>query len=167
MTEDLPEIEREADVLDIYGISEQRGDVGDFVASDAAADARDEESELRMLAGKANETVDVVAHGIDALHGGDGVTLALESVALTEDGTEELHGGVGSAATVHAGGIAAENEYLPLFERGDAVGGDAVMIVDEFEKVGIGRVFHCANFCTKLRTVSEIVKYFALQAEKL
>lgn len=156
----LPEVEREADVPDIESRGEQRGNVGDLVARDAATDTGDEEGELGMLAGESDETVDVFAHGIDAFHGGYGIALPLQAIALAEDGAETLHGGVGGAATVHARGIAAEDEYLTLFERGDAVGGDAATRLDEFEKIGIGRVYHCANFCTKIRSVPETAKKF-------
>lgn len=75
--------------------------------------AGDVECQFGMLSGKFNEGVDVGTDGIDAaLHGGDGIGVALEAFAPAPDGSEAFVGYAGCAAGVCAGKVAAEHEYV-------------------------------------------------------
>ena len=58
-------------------------------ACNAAADAGDEEVELRVSGGKVDELLYVWRDGIHpAVHGGDGVALPLQAYTLPPDGAE-------------------------------------------------------------------------------
>ena len=111
------------DVLHIDGSRKQWRNLGVGEACDAAADARDQEGQLRALFGKSDELVNVGFDGVHAaLHRRDGIALSLQTNALTHDGTKLLDGYPRRSATVHALQVAAEHKDFVFAEAIDAAG---------------------------------------------
>lgn len=91
---------------------EHGGDIGGGVAGDAAADRGDEEGQFGVVAGVVDEAADGGAGAFQALHGRDGIGLALEAFANTPDGPETLHRDTGRSAHMASRLIAPEYENL-------------------------------------------------------
>lgn len=124
------------DVLHVDGSRKQRRNLGVGEACDAAADARDQEGQLRVLLGKSDELVDVGLDGVHtALHRRDGVALALQPNALTHDGAKLLDSYPRRSATVHALQVAAKDEDFVFAEAMDVVGRDATFELTHFAVV--------------------------------
>jgi len=93
--------EGEDDVVDIVGGSEERGDFFVGEAGNATANTSNEEGVLGVLAGKLDEFIDIGLDGFNAaLHGGNAVTLALQTNTLAPDGAKLLISNVSCAATM-------------------------------------------------------------------
>ena len=91
-------------------------------ACNSASDACDEKGEFGVLLSEGDEFVDIGAYGFDAaLHGWDGIRLALEADSLTVDGTEAFVGYTGSTSAVVTGEVTAENEDFVRLEMGDEI----------------------------------------------
>ena len=70
---------------------------------DAAADAGHKEGELSVLPGKGDKLVDIGLDGLyTALHGGDGVALALQTDALPHYGAELVERNAGGTSGMDA-----------------------------------------------------------------
>ena len=66
-----------------------------------------------MLLGIGDELIDVGADGVNAsLHGGDGIALTLDAVAIAHYGSKIKIGNAGGTTSVHTGKIAAEHKHL-------------------------------------------------------
>lgn len=119
----LPEAGRQMDVLHVAGPGKERGDLCRCEAGDAATDLGDEEGHFRMLPGKPDEVVDIGSNGLHAaLHGRNGIALALQSDALPPDGAEALPGQPCGPATVQSAEIASEDKDFTGPQRGDPIG---------------------------------------------
>ena len=80
------------DVGNVDRAGEQRGDFAGGEAGDAAADAGHKEGQLGMTVGETDEVIHVGFDGVHtALHGGDGIALALQTNALTHDGAKSVN----------------------------------------------------------------------------
>ena len=91
-------------------------------ACDSATDACDEKGEFGVLLSEGDEIVDIGAYGFNsALHGWDGIRLALETDSLTVDGTEAFVSNAGSTSTVVTGEVATEDEDFVRLEVGDEI----------------------------------------------
>lgn len=111
------------DVLHVAGPGEERGDLCGGKPGDAATDLGDKEGLFRMLPGKPDEVVDIGGNGLHAaLHGRNGIALALQSDALAPDGTEALPGQPCSPAAVQSAEIASEDKDFTGPQRGDPIG---------------------------------------------
>ena len=109
----FPELFGKGDIADRDGVLEQGCYLGIGEACDAAADAGDEEVHLRMLLCEGYEFVDIGLDGFDsALHGGDGITLPLQTNPLPPYRPEPLHRCSCRTASMPSAQIAAEDEYL-------------------------------------------------------
>jgi len=75
------------------------------IAGDAAADARDEEPELRVSFSVVDEAGNFFADAREAAHGDDGVGIAGAADALAHFGTGMVDGVGGGSGTVMAGFI--------------------------------------------------------------
>ena len=110
---DSHEAFRQADVVNADRFGEKRGDLAVPEAGDAAADAGDIEEAFRMRLGESDEIIHI---GLDrlhaALHGGDGVALALNAHTAPPNGTELAICRPGGPAAMHAGQVAAEDKDL-------------------------------------------------------
>ena len=114
-------------VLNINGASKQRCNFTDSEANDAAAYAGDQEGQLGVLLGESDEFVNVRLDGIrPALHGRDGIALALQPHTLTHNGTEFLESDTCCTATVSALQVAAEDKDFVLAETSDVVRRDTM-----------------------------------------
>lgn len=79
----------------------------------AAADGGDEEMQFRVCLGKCDKCIDIGDYGFHAaLHGGNGIALALQAFALSPDGAELVVSKTSGTTGMPAGQVAAENEYL-------------------------------------------------------
>lgn len=111
------------DILHVAGPGEERGDLCRRETGDAATDLGDEEGHFRMLPGKPDEVVDIGGDGLHAaLHGRNGIALALQSDALPPDGAEALPGQPCGPATVQSAEIASEDKDFTGPQRGDPIG---------------------------------------------
>lgn len=120
--QDVPESGRQPDIPHFGGTGKERGYLRGRKARDAAAYLGDEESLFGVPAGKLYEPVDIWRYGPDAaLHGGYGVTLALQTDTLPPYGAETLVGETRGTAAVHARKVAPEDEYLVGPERGYSI----------------------------------------------
>ena len=118
----LPEAGRQVDILHVAGPGEERGDLCRRETGDAATDLGDEEGHFRMLPGKPDEVVDIGSNGLHAaLHGRNGIALALQSDALPSDGAEALPGQPCGPATVQSAEIASEDKDFTGPQRGDPI----------------------------------------------
>ena len=96
--------EGEDDVVDIVGGSEERRDFFVGKAGDATADTGNEEGVLGMLAGKLDEFIDIGLDGFyAALHGGNAITLALQTNSLAPDSAKLFISNISCAATMGTG----------------------------------------------------------------
>ena len=107
-----PEVHRQGNVLLLDGIDEQPCHPMHVVARAAAAHAGNQESLVGMLAGIVHEALHCLSKQDEIARGGDGVALALGTLALTHDGTEVLHRMGGGTAGMVPLGIAAEDKDL-------------------------------------------------------
>ncbi len=98
-------------VLHADGILKQRGDVVGRESGDAAAYRSDEERLLGMFLGIADELIDVGPDGLHAtLHGRDGITLTLRTVAVAHHCAEVKASHACGTTSVHTGEVAAKDE---------------------------------------------------------
>lgn len=116
------------DVGDVFGRGEKGSDLGGGEAGDAAADLGDQEGEFRVEPGEIDELIYVGFDGIGAaVHGRDGVRLALQAHALAPYGSEFFHCQQGGASAVGSGKVAAKNKDLscpePVYAGGRCAGG--------------------------------------------
>ena len=113
---------RQADVLHANSLCEERGDFIIPEAGDAASYAGDVEEEFGMGLSEFDKLVDVRLDGLHpALHGGDGIALALKAYSLTHHGAEPLNGDTGGTASMHASKVAAEDEHFVRLQFRDPV----------------------------------------------
>lgn len=107
---------REEDVVNQHGGFEERGDFLVRETCYAAADTCYKEGELRVLHGKGNELVYIRFDCFhSALHGWDGVCLAVEAYAFSPYGTKFLIGVTGCSASMGSGEVAAEDKDFSRF----------------------------------------------------
>lgn len=143
----LPKRFWQADIAQINGSLEQWCNFFVLEASNAAADAGDEKMHFGMFLGKDNEFIYV---GLDevhaAVHGGYGVTFALQAHALSPDGTELIKGNTGGPTAVHACQVAAENKNLIVGQRVHKLRCDAVLIIFSVHFFIINQVAKLMNF---------------------
>ena len=98
----------------------QRSDFFIGETCDAATDASDEESQFWVLLGELDELVHIRTDGFHtALHRGDGITLTLQTNALTHDGPKLAVGDVSRTTAVHSLQVAAKYEDLVRLQRCD------------------------------------------------
>ena len=104
-------------------MDKERCYLGGGESGDAAAYAGDVECQFGVSAGKFNEGIDIGADCIDAaLHGGDGIGVALQSFALAPDGSEAFMGDVRGSAGMCSCEIAAEHEDVVGTQGRDVIG---------------------------------------------
>ena len=110
---DIVELLWQEDVLAVDGLIEHRRNLFFREPGNAASNLRHKEFILRMLLRKLNKLIHVGLDGFHAaLHRGNGIAPALQPDALPHHGTEFSPGHIGRPATMAAGQIAAEHEYL-------------------------------------------------------
>ncbi len=98
-------------------ILEERGDLFVGEASNATANASDEEGQFGMLLGKGDELIDIGTDGFHAaLHRGYAIALALQADALTPDSTKLSPSEQGRTTTVCSLQVAAKHKNLILFQ---------------------------------------------------
>ena len=124
-TQGFPEVAGKGDILECDASLEERSYLRHDIASDAAADAGDEEALFRMFTGIGREAVDGSLEAVESLHRGNGVAATLHAFALSPDGSEPVGSEGCSTTGVHATGIAAEDEHLAWSQAGDVIGRDA------------------------------------------
>ena len=91
-----------------------------------------------MTVGEADEILNVGQDGVHAaLHGGDGIALALQANTLSHDGTELLHSRPCRAAGVCASQVATENENLIILEISDVIGCEAMAVLAQIVVVAV------------------------------
>lgn len=127
--EDFPEVLRQADVLDLDGINKHASHITHVAARVAATHAGDQEALLGVCGGITDETLHCLGEQDVVARGGDGVALALHTLALALNSTEVLHGMGGGTAGMVPLGIAAEDKDLVFGQLINPVGSDAVGIV--------------------------------------
>ena len=97
-----------------------------------------------------DELLDVGQDGVGtALHGGDGIALALQTHALSHDSAEFFNGDSCCATGMHTREVAAEDEDLVIAEAPDVVRRDAMAELAHLVVVSGGAVFH-ATVCLAL-----------------
>ena len=107
-----PEAGGQIDVGEIGRVREHRHYLGFAVTGYAAAYWGYQELVLGMLTGKGYEAVNGEFETVQAFHRGDGVGLALKTLAHSPLCAEMIQSKTGGSAGVHSSGIAAKDEYL-------------------------------------------------------
>lgn len=116
-------VARQYDVVDAESRAEQRSDFASSESGNAAAYACHQKCLLWMLLGVFDELVDIRRYFVHtAVHGGNGIALALYADALSHNGVEIADCRTGGTTAVHPGQIAAEDEDLVGVESRDMFG---------------------------------------------
>ena len=104
------------DILHFYGIREQWCNLVNREPSNAAAYLRYQELHFLMLFGKCDELIHVWLDSFHTtLHGWDGITLTLQSNALTPYCAKAIIGQSCSTASMRSCQITAKDKYLIRF----------------------------------------------------
>ena len=107
-----PEAGGQADVGKGGRVLEHRPYLGFAVAGNAAAYWGYQELVLGMLTGEGYEAVNGEFEAVQAFHRGDGVGLALKTLAHSPLCAEVIQSKTGGSAGVHSSGVAAKDEDL-------------------------------------------------------
>ena len=122
--ERLHELPWQDDVLDIECCGEEWRYFLVSESGDAAADACHEECQLGMAGGELNELVHVWLDGLhSALHGGNGITLALQTDALAPDGAKALARDMGGTSAMSTCQVAAKHENFTRIQCRNSIRG--------------------------------------------
>ena len=145
-----PEFHRKGNVLLLDGIDEHPCHLMHVVARATAAHSGNQEALVGMLAGIIHEALHSLSKQEEIAGGGDGVALALGTLALTHDGTKVLHGMGGGTAGMVPLGIAAEDKDLVVGQLLNPVGSNAVRIVGSGISTMLGHFHFSAVIGIKL-----------------
>lgn len=115
------------DILHIYRILEEWGNVFREKAGNAPTNRGDEESLVGVNLSISDELVDIRFDSFyTALRRRDGIALSLGAITVAHDDSEVEVCSAGCPATMHAGKVAAEDEYLIGLELGDILRGNTI-----------------------------------------